>query len=73
MKLLPKVFKGIKKAHSAKGRDYLTDELANVDVYFFLEKVSDIGVIRKKKRSTSFRRLELRDLETVQGTVLGRN
>ncbi|MGZ4863804.1 MAG: hypothetical protein ACXV7G_03625 [Halobacteriota archaeon] len=48
MKLLPKVFKGIKKAHSAKGRDYLTDELANVDVYFFLEKVSDIGVIRKK-------------------------
>jgi hypothetical protein len=52
VQLLPKVFKGIKEANSAKVRDYVTDEVVNDDVSFFLEETSDIGTT--KKTDTSF-------------------
>jgi len=47
VQLLPKVFKGIKEANSAKVRDYVTDEVVNDDVSFFLEEISDIGTTKK--------------------------
>jgi len=52
VQLLPKVCKGIKETNSAKVRDYLTDEVVNDDVSFFLEEISDIGTT--KKTDTSF-------------------
>ena len=41
------VFKGIKESKFRKIRDYLTDEVVNGDVSFFLEEVLDIGTTKK--------------------------
>jgi hypothetical protein len=45
----PQSVQGHKGSEFSKVRDYLTDEVANDDVSFFLEEVSDIGAIKKRR------------------------